>query len=302
MRYFIALSLLLITGFGCSEIPFLASEVPAEDIEIRDGSTLVLVEKNVGLPMLPGKKGQETKLQIVRYSPGQSAIVHWSRLEQQETAASIAARAEARKQIAAGQDVAIPEPMYEDVAVQGEENGDGLDDAKRISLPSTWKSRDTSQDSLIDADLFRDDSLIWLSAAQYQELIDAGQTEIQLSVIDAGLQDAADLAAKAQEFLKKLAGSNGAPVEAKDVTRAELVSSGDYTLSYNGKKVSVPTIIVENSFATFTVLADQENPLVLEVDLKAWSYGSEVLETFNIDANLSGYSIASINTRAAVAE
>jgi hypothetical protein len=63
----------------------------------------------------------------------------------------------------------------------------------------------------------------------------------------------------------------------------------------NGDKVRVQTIEAENKFASYTVLANPDNPLILEVELKAWAYGTEALGVISDDLEISGYSIIAID-------
>lgn len=292
MRFFIVTSLLLLLGVGCVEVPFLVPNAEASRVELKMGSSVVLTEKVVGLPVLPGnKKGIETVVIIDEIERTDTTTLSWHREEQRETEASLQAKQEALQRIAQGEDIVKPETIYENVTVTGTVKSEGLDDAHRILLPTLWPEDDGKP-------VVQKSSVLWLSTGQYQELLDNGETEIQLSAVDAGLQDVVDLAAVAQQHLQKLTGGGGgATGDGPNLTKATLTGATEFILTYNDKKIQVPAVMVENGLATYTVLADPENPLILEVNLKAWSYGAEVLEALSIDTELAGYKVTSITTK-----
>ncbi len=290
MKHLLLICLLILLGAGCVSVPFLVPEVTATDIDVTTGSSLVLMEKTLGLPMMPGKNGRETIVTVDELERTDTTTVSWQRKEERETEASKQARQDAIRRIAQGEDIVRPEPIYEQITVAGTVKSEGLDDAHRLLLPMFWPEGTGKP-------VVQKSSVLWLSKAQYQELIEKNETEIQLSAVDAGLQDVVDLAAVAQEQLQKLTGNNGAHVDSYGLTKAKFVGVNDFTLIYNDKKIRVPVMEIENGLATYTVLADPENPLVLEVNLKAWSYGAEVLEALKIETELSGYKVSSITNK-----
>ena len=72
---------------------------------------------------------------------------------------------------------------------------------------------------------------------------------------------------------------------------------GTYSLLVNGKKTTVKTIQAQNWFGRYTILANKNNPVILEVILSPVSKGSlNIFSKENLLQSFLGYEITEINS------
>ena len=64
----------------------------------------------------------------------------------------------------------------------------------------------------------------------------------------------------------------------------------------NGAKVNVQIITAENGFAKYKILANPENPLVLQVELKSWALGLGTLGLVTDAVPMQGYRVERIDS------
>ena len=289
----LSLATVLTLGAGCTmpQLPvfsFLPKTLPATDINLSEHASIQLEQTAIN-PLERLSKQPQRLLDIQDWVAGDRVTFSWSETYERETAASIEARSAAERATPVGQEANVPEPVYETISLAGSLKTHALDDGQRILLPSEWPATDHDLTS-------EPNTLIWLSRAQYDELSSTRHTHLSIGVLDAGLQTVASAAGAIQELIAKISGSDGADsVAEQDVT--EIVADaewGTYTLMYQGEKVKVQTLEAENKFASYVILANPENPLILEVELKSWAYGTEALGLISEDLQVAGYSVSSI--------
>jgi hypothetical protein len=296
----LALGMLLSVGAGCS-VPKLPTwsifpdELDATSLALAPESTITLEQSTLN-PLERLAKQPQRVVSLTTWVPNESVELTWDETFERETAASITARHEAERASGVGDPVNVPEPVYETISLQGAIKTDALNDGQRISLPSEWS------ETIMDL-TGGSSTVIWLSKTQYEELAATRHTHLAIGVFDSGLQTAADAATAIKGLIAGLqSGGESNPIVDADVT--EIVASADwgsYTVKFNGQKSTVRTIQAENQFASYTILANPENPLILEVELKAWAYGTEALGFVSDDLKISGYSVIEINTPSTLA-
>jgi hypothetical protein len=290
----LGLGLLIATGAGCAlpalpDLPFLAKDIPAQDLQLAAGSVISLQQISLN-PLETLNKQPERVVTVTDWQVSDHVTVQWQETWQRETADSIAARATADRATPVGQEANVPEPIYETITQQGGLVSDALDDGDRMLLPSAWPESDSDLSG-------KGNSLLWLSKAQYLELSTTRHTQVTLGSVDAGLQIAAETADKVKNFIAQFTGTQTTAITDQDVTDIQAAADwGSYVVSWQGQKVSVPTIEAENSFAHYTILANPDNPLILKVDLKPWAYGTEALGILSDDLKISGYQVKTITT------
>lgn len=288
----LALALLVTLGAGCSvpELPnwsIFPKEVPATDIDLSNKHRVQLEQTSLN-PLDKLAKQPTRYVSITEWLPNDRVAFDWSETYDRETAASIEARTEAGRATGVGEESNVPDAVFETISLKGSLKSDALDDGQRILLPSEWEQNEHDLTG-------GPNTVIWLSKAQYDELADARHTHLSIGLFDAGLQTAANAAEAVKGFIAKLQGDDGAAVSDLDVT--EIVADaewGTYSLKWQGDNVKVQTIQAENKFASYTILANPENPLILEVELKAWAYGTEALGVLSDDLEISGYAVTAI--------
>ncbi len=280
-------SLMLVTlGVGCTLVP---QAIPATDVDLAVGSMLTLEQlpKN---PLEQFAKQPQRVVTLTEWVANDQVGLVWIETIERETATSIEARLVAERVTGVGEVTAVPEPIYETVILEGSLKSDALDDGRSLHLPSAWEEQavDLTGDS---------SSVIWLSRIQYDELVATRHTELSLGRLTDALHDVATVLQRVYDRLDPANHSDviDAVSEGLDLTEIEAeVEWGTYTLKLNDNRAKLQTIEAENRFAHYTILANPENPVILEVKLKAWAYGTEALGILGDDLNISGYAITAI--------
>jgi hypothetical protein len=286
---------LLVVGAGCAapklpELAIFPQDVASADLKLESGTKIILEQTDVN-PLRNLGRQQAREIVLRSWETGEGVSLTWSEVFERETAASLESRTAAERATGVGEESHVPEPVYETISLNGSLTTDALDDGQRILLPSEWTET--------QVDLSGSSStLIWLSQTQYNELAATRHTHLSIGMFDAGLQTAADAAQALKGFITQLSGGDDSgSITDQDVT--EIVASADwgsYTLKWKGEKVRVQTVQAENKFASYTILANPENPLILEVELKAWAYGTEALGFLSDELQISGYAITEITS------
>jgi hypothetical protein len=295
---FLLLTSAMTLGAGCrapsvADFNLFPKDLAATELDLGAGATLQLQESSL-TPLNLGNKAPVRAVEIDAWQAGDQVALTWSEYFERETTASIEARAAAERATGVGEEAHIPEPVYETIARDGSLQTDALDNGQRILLPVAWpeSAHDLSG---------KDNTLIWLSRAQYDELVNTRHTHLEIGSLDARLQDAEQAVEVLKNVIDKIRGVEpNIEVTEQDVTEITAdIEWGKYTVMYQGEKVRVQTLQAENKFASYTVLANPDNPLILEVELKAWAYGTEALGVISDDLEISGYSIIQIDPASA---
>lgn len=280
-----SLALLLVLGAGCTET---VPSAESEDIDLHAGASFTVEQTYLGFDA-PSDEGYGTRTVTVdTWTPGDAAAISWALKTRQETAASQAAR-EAASKVPVGTERNVPDAVYEDVTTTGLLTTDALDNAARILLPSYWP------EGAYDAS-GEENSLLWLSRAQYDELVSTSQSHVALGLFDSHVQSLLEFSDNVQRALAKLQGKVATDATTQEEITALTAESdwGDYVFTVNGEARMVRTIQAENRFADYVILANPENPLILKVRVKPLSLGFGMLSTLSVVKSLAGYEITSI--------
>lgn len=296
----ILLAAIVLTGAGCdmSRLPGQVSpEERAENasaLNLKVGSSLVMRGTVLGFggavsEELGADVGRRT-ITLESYSAGQSADLSWTLRVRRETAASQKAREEYNDAVDGISDEApaAPQRVYEEVDVAGSLATNSLDGAKTIFLPAYWVEGDSG--------VIEDNTILWLSTAQYDELISARESSLSIGLFDGALH-ALELADNVSNALNRLQGEAEQASRYKDIYKLEAQPEfGKARVVVDGKSKWARTIQATNWFGTYTVLANRDNPLILKVTLNPLSFGtlSLVSPTKILDAFL-GYEIVEVN-------
>lgn len=271
---------MLLAGAGCSpfgeEPPVLASE----EVDFADGAQFVLAQNWFG---------DETRdVTVEDWVAGERATLAWSMTRREETAASQAAR-EAAASAPVGSGAVMPDAVYEDVTTTGSVRTDALGNAERVLLPSYWPEGDYDVRG-------EENSVLWLSRAQYDELVSTRSSHIALGLFDSELQDLLALGDTAKAALAALQGELASEEKTNaDVTQLTADADwGDYTVQVNGEERTVSVVRAKNMFASYVILANPENPLILQVSMKPWSLGIGMFSVLRSIDSLAGYHVTSI--------
>jgi len=286
--------MLLLLGAGCVSLPFgdKAPELDATTVGFMVGDSFEISQSAFSFGA--SDPSSIKKVTVEEHQAGVFAVLSWMMDVRRETSASKIAREYAMTHAPVGETQTIPEPVYEQVALKGVIRTDALGNAERLLLPSYWPDGeyDVSQTG---------DSIIWLSKAQYDELVSTRSSHVQLGLFDSTLKDALDFTESAKSALDKLQGKIAdSPTTNKDFTK--LTAKGDwgsYPLKVNGQDVRVKTIEASNAFANYTILANPENPIILKVALLPWALGPGMFTSLSELKNDLGYSITSVTMQRA---
>lgn len=309
------LSSIVLVGVGCTNAPVsnLTPEQASNELSLEQGSEIVLRPTVLGvggrIVRLLGGEMDERVISISEWVPGQSVALGWTVTTQKETAASVAAREAYDAQYAqspVGVEVPDqPKHVYEDVTRAGSISSSVLDDATTIGLPELWSDGDGGN---------VETSLLWLSKAQYNELANTRSTRLSLGLFDESLMEVEEVVTRLGSFVSKIAAilplSKGEIEGVASESEADTVSlhglltiTADpswhsYALTVDGVHTTVQTIEAENKFANLTILANQDNPLILEIRLTPLARGSiDVLSVDGLSEGFGGYEIVSIETK-----
>lgn len=279
---------LTLLGAGCSEP---AAEVSADDVDLHAGATIAFAQNVSWLrnPFVANDGAELRSATIDAWTAGESAALSWTHSEQQETATSIAAR-EAAANAPVGSGVVMPDAVYETVTTNGTITTDALDNAERVTLPSYWP------EGAYDV-RGEENSLVWLSRAQYDELVTTRSSHIALGLFDSTLQNILGFGDTVNAALARLQGNVATDAAASNTDITKLTADpdwGDYTLTLNGTQSMVKTVTASSLFADYTILANAENPLILKVGVKPLSLGLGMLSTLSAINSLAGYHVTAI--------
>lgn len=279
---------LILFGAGCSEP---AVEVNADDVDLHAGATIAFAQNVSWLrnPFVANDGAELRSATIDAWTAGERAALSWTHSEQQETAGSIAAR-EAAENAPVGSGVVMPDAVYETVTTNGTIETDALDNAERVTLPSYWP--EGAYDVRGD-----ENSVVWLSRAQYDELVATRSSHVALGLFDSTLEDILGFGDVVESALSKLQGNIAADSAASNTDVTKLTADpdwGDYTLTLNGTRSVVKTVTASSLFANYIILANAENPLILKVGVKPLSLGLGMLSTLSAINSLAGYHVTAI--------
>lgn len=235
----------------------------------------------------------ERRLVLDEWVAGERVKATWTRELKDETEESKKATQEYYAQYASAPvGTKLPDPpapVYMTIVESGRLETDALADASAIYLPLFWvKDEMGGQGS----------GLLWLSKKQYKELIETRKTNVNLGLFDDSVSYAVGLTDQVKNLVERLRGSKEAPEE-KSVLEVEAnINWAEYTLLVDGAPTAVRAIRAQNAFARYTILANEENPLILEIMVSPTTRGS--LNLFTREAlgkAFWGYEVVSVDRR-----
>lgn len=299
---------LVLLGSGCAtvKVSSLTPEQAAASIVLSIGDEMIVQPTVLGVGGSVvgwlGADEEERTVTITDWVAGQKVSLDWSIATQVETTESIAAR-EAYEQTYVSSPVGVeipsePEPVYEDQLVTGSITSESLASADILALPEAWPEGDGGVST---------SSLIWLSRSHYDELVNTRSTIVSLGLFDESLMRVEDATNQLSSIVDKLSGildlildGQEAAVEAEEHTESLLTLEadpkwGEYTLLVNGVQTKVRAVKAKNVFASYTILANANNPLILDIQLTPLSQGNlELLSTGGFVEGFGGYEVTEI--------
>jgi len=295
---------ILFVGTGCAQqiVSDKTPEQAAALLNLEAGSKITLRETILGvggkvISLFEGTDAERV-ISVNFWDPKVRGVFSWERSLKQETLASTEARKKYFEDYASAsigtQLPNPPEPVYETITENGLLETNSLQNGNKISLPIFWQ-----EDKNSDNQKIKDDStLIWLSNKQYKELVETRRTEIHLGLFDDSVSYITGLTDQIESFLDQLKGETPVAKE-KNISEIEAdISWKTYRLKVNGILTDVRAIQAQNAFARYTILANENNPLILEIILSPASRGTANL--FNLKAlgeAFWGYEVTEISSK-----
>ncbi|MBI4713983.1 hypothetical protein HY771_02250 [Candidatus Uhrbacteria bacterium] len=274
--------ILIFLGVGCTQ-PNVSDQTPEDSaaaLKLSTESTISIRETILGIGgkfvSLFGETDAERILTINSWKPSLSAEVAWQRSLKHETLISEESRKQYFKDYASAsigtQLPNPPEPVYETVVEKGSLQTDALESGTKVLLPFFWQKDQNMNDG---------STLIWISKKQYQELVQNRRTEIHLGLFDDSVAYVEGFTDQIQTLIDKLKSSEPQEKIEKNISEIEAdIDWKTYRLKVNGVLTDVRAIQAQNVFARYTILANEQNPLILEIILTPASRGTTNL--FNL--------------------
>jgi len=287
---------IVLIGSGCLQ-PVASTrddEKAAQALSFSSGDQFVFRETVFGLggkvvDLLGGVSAERT-VTIKSFDLTGSIEADWSLITEQETEASRQAQEAYNAQYTnAPIGTKIPERpdlIKETVTETGTLQASDVGSADHLQLPTFWTKGEQ---------VLQKNSLIWLTKEQYQELVQTRKTKINLGLFDNSIAFAQSLSDQAKQITNWITQSKQLE-ENKDVLLVEANQNwGTYSLLIQGQQKTVRTIQAQNAFARYTILANENNPLILEVVLSPLSRGSfDVFHKEGLREAFMGYEVTSI--------
>jgi hypothetical protein len=299
-KILILLVVFILFGSGCAtnSISNKSVDESTDNLNLTSGSSLVLRQTVFGvggrLVGLLGGKSLERNIEIIDWDLEKSLELKWFLEEEVQTAESEAEQKEydlLLKNTPVGiKVVERPEKTYETFIQEGVLRSESMDNSETILLPASWSEGDTMNTS--------NHSIIWLSKKQYDELSKTKKTHINLGLFDNSVSSAIKMTDDIKNLINKLQKNSEEASEAEDILEVNASEDfGAYSLLVNGKKTTVKTIQAQNWFGRYTILANKNNPVILEVILSPVSKGSlNIFSKENLLQSFLGYEITEINS------
>lgn len=286
--------LFLFIGAGCAQV---ATETEtkdaAEGVDLSAGSALIIYQTVFGLggvfaETVAGDNLAEYQVSINSFVPSDSVSFAWSSQAEQETAASIAAReAYEAADHPVGDTAIAPTAVYETINKTGSYTSSALDNTTNVLLPAYWSEGEQ---------ILEDNSIVWLSKEQYDNLINTKTAALSLGLFDEKISSLLEISDKARNALDTLQQKAAAASQSEDIYK---LTAGDdwktFSLTIDGAEKTVRTIEASNWFGSYVILANPENPLILKATLNPFALGS-----FDLSSPFSsflGYEVTEIKTK-----
>lgn len=303
---------LVTVGVGCVSSPVsdLTPEQATASLSLAIGSEIQLRPTVFGIGgrivAWMSDEAEERVITITQWVPGEKVGLSWSVTKLIETAESQAAREAYETQYAqspVGVEIPdAPEPAYEEQMVSGAIASHSMNDADTLLLPSQWPEDDGG---------VVPESLIWLSKTTYDELVNTRSTSVSLGLFDESLMRVEEATSQFKSFIDKasdliaplIGGGEGETSDEEAVLEDELTMVkaesdwGEYTLYVDGVRTSVRVVNASNAFASYAILANPENPLILEIQLTPLSRGHlDLLSASGLAEGFGGYEVISLTS------
>jgi len=290
---------LVLVGAGCAAPKFNQKvsgdelQSNAEELSIDAGSEIVIRGTLLGFG---GKISEEfgtdkgrRVVTVKSYTPGGAVELDWKVKTRVETGESIEARETYLEENASIQEDAPdpPAPEYVDIDLAGSIATISLADAQTVYLPAYWPEGDIGA--------VKDNSLIWLSKKQYEELINERTSTLKLEVFENTL-GVLELADKFRDAVDRLKREQERTSRIKDVYKLTAQPEwGTARIDVNGETKQVRTIQASNWFGNYVILANADNPLILKVTLNPFSFGAlGLISPANVLDAFLGYEVVEI--------
>jgi len=192
----------------------------------------------------------------------------------------------------------VPETLYEDKVENGSIRSESLAQGARLMLPQEWLAQDVGA---------VEETLIWLSRAQYKELAQTRSTALSLGLFDESLVKVEEASTQLKSvfdrisgLLSPILGESAQPSQTEEsrtsLTHIQAESAwGEYVLLIDGVRTSVRVVQAKNAFASYKILANEQNPLILEIQLTPLSQGNLDLSKDGFTKGFGGYEVTQIN-------
>lgn len=296
---FFSLSVLLL-GAGCVErVTGLAGSFSFGNTTPQDAATnaaRIVLKPQSRLVIIPTVLGvgaglledRRTVVTLDVWKPRDKAAFSWTRSEKRETEASVRARA-AFQANTVGTPIGTtspppPAPVYEDIVKKGAVHIQNLRDSESNFLPSFWPegTHDASNNGVI-----------FLSHAVYERLRTTKKSPWHPGLFENPVAAALDLS---EVVLSQISGLKE-KIQVRRET-SELTADDDFStfsLLVNGEQKTVRVFRAHDAAAEYTILDNEDAPLILKATLNPVSSGAlDLLTPLGVLKAFAGYEISEV--------
>lgn len=297
----ITLIIFVLTGSGCisQTISKTSDEINlvTDSLLLKPNSTITIKQTVLGLEGLIvdlfGGQSADRMVTITDWLAGNRVSLKWNQQIQIETKSSLDARKAydfKYKETSIGTKIpSKPKQIFETITQNGVVGSNELVHARTVFLPALWPEG--------DAGVKAGKTLLWISTDQYDELVKIRKTVLNLGLFDDSIASTVAISDNLHNFINSLK-KNSAAVKDRDELLSIFADEdwGTFQLNVNGKPEVVKTIEAHNWFGRYTILANRDNPLILEVSLSPAAKGSlNIFSRQNFLDAFAGYRVTEID-------
>lgn len=272
-----------VNPFGTDSVSRAKRIEDTRSIRFEDGLSLVLRPTYLGVTgTVADVFGDEHGRTEARLDLSSGSALEWKRADRRETEESVANRDAHESE---GREGSPPPRVFAIVTTEGRLNFVRSEEDRKMLLPAFWQEGEST---------VLDNGILWLTKDAHARLKQGQKVEWSLGMGSPVLDTASDILGAFDGAVEKLFGDGedgkGSPFDLELVTE-----DGLFAVRIDGRVETVEVLQVKSWFATYLVLDNPDNPLILKVGVNP--VAASALDAFSplgVDTKALGYEITEI--------